>query len=312
MREDLPAIVEALGDRIGELAEALVGCSPTTRGRTEWRFRTRGSLAVCVGGANRGAFFDHEAGTGGDALELVRHLRQTGTAEGLRWAAEWLGGRIENPATPRATKPSPDRPKPATIDLARAVWREAVAPSRTLVETYLRARGLSLPDDAPLRFHPACPRGAERLPAMVALMTNLETGAPCGVHRTFLRPDGAGKVEHGTTKAMLGVAGVVRLSPDADVLLGLGLVEGIETGLSVMQRAGWRPVWAATSAGGIARFPVLLGLESLTVFADADAPGLAAARVCCQRWVDAGREARILAPPVGDWDDQLESRGTAA
>lgn len=121
------------------------------------------------------------------------------------------------------------------------IWREALAATGTLVETYLASRGLALPGDAPIRFHPACPRGAERLPAMLALTSGQQSGEPVGVHRTFLRADGAGKAS-GKAKMMLGNAGIVRLVPDAEVTTGLGLAEGIETALSVMQGYGWRPV----------------------------------------------------------------------
>lgn len=42
--------------------------------------------------------------------------------------------------------------------------------------------------------------------------------------------------------------------------------------------------------------PVLAGIESLTIFADDDVPGMKAARVCAERWTSAGREARISHP----------------
>jgi hypothetical protein len=113
---------------------------------------------------------------------------------------------------------------------------------------------------------------------------------------------------------MLGHAGVVRLVPDAEVTLGLGLAEGVETGLAVMQGFGWRPVWAAGSAGAIKDFPVLRGIEALTVFADADdgGAGMAAARACAARWAAAGRDARIAAAPRDrDFNDALVARGVA-
>jgi hypothetical protein len=191
-----------------------------------------------------------------------------------------------------------------------------VDPRGTLAETYLNRRGLTLLDDAPLRFHPRCPRGAERLPAMLALMTDPATGEARGVHRTFLAPDGA-KARPGPngepSKMMIGCGGIVRLVPDDDVTLGLGVAEGIETALAVMQRAGWSPVWATGSAGGMAGFPVLPGIVALTLFADADdkGAGLAAAEACARRWRAAGREARNLAPPGGlDFEDA--TRGGAA
>ena len=77
---------------------------------------------------------------------------------------------------------------------------------------------------------------------------------------------------------------------------GLGLCEGIETGLALLNRFGWAPVWAAASAGAVRRFPPLPGIESLTVFADHDAAGLGAARACASRWAEAGREARVVWP----------------
>ena len=55
--------------------------------------------------------------------------------------------------------------------------------------------------------------------------------------------------------------------------LAVGLVEGVEDGLAV-RLSGWAPVWAATWAGAIAKFPVIGGVEQLTIFADRDDAGL--------------------------------------
>jgi phage/plasmid primase-like uncharacterized protein len=186
-------------------------------------------------------------------------------------------------------------------ELARRIWTDSQDPHGSPVETYLQHRGVRLPDEPVIRFHPQCPRKEGRLPAMVALMTDPATGQPCAVHRTFLLPDGTGKAAVPKPKMMLGPAGVIRLAdPIAE---GLGLAEGIETALSAMQAIGWGPVWAAGTRGGIERFPVLPG-HSLTIFADGDAPGLSAARQCAARWVAAGREALIHVPPSGeDWND---------
>ena len=186
--------------------------------------------------------------------------------------------------------------------------------SGTLAETYLRSRGLAWPERAPLKFHPACPRGDERLPAMVALMTDPVTAQPCGVHRTFLRADGGGKVEHGKDKMMIGRAGIIRLVPDDEVTLGLGICEGIETALAIMQLAGWSPVWACGSAGAIAKFPVLAGIETLTIFPDLDdkGAGINAAQECAERWRRAGKELVICRPPQGqDWHSALTKQEAA-
>ena len=299
-------LADMLAGHVEALSRELMGCDPTSRSRTDLRFRRKGSLAVSIVGPRRGRWHDHEAGTGGDALGLVAHLRGVPMREAYRWALAWLGiaGGASLRPEPRRPVAAPEaqRAPSETGALARRIWREAIPAAGTRAEHYLNARGLALPADAPLRFHPACPRGAERLPAMVALMTKPDTAEPCGVHRTFLRADANAKAE-GQAKMMCGAAGVIRLIPDEDVTIGLGLAEGIETALAVMQRTGWRPVWAASSAGAIARFPVLPGIEALTIFADNGTAGIGAAAAGAARWAAAGREARIIAPPAGDWDD---------
>jgi hypothetical protein len=84
-------------------------------------------------------------------------------------------------------------------------------------------------------------------------------------------------------KLMLGPRGVIRLSRDEDVTTGLGITEGIEDGLAVLL-SGWSPVWAATCAPVIKSFPVLPGIEALTIFADCDVVGMEAAESCADRW----------------------------
>ena len=115
-------------------------------------------------------------------------------------------------------------------------------------------------------------------------------------------PDGK-KIERG----MFGSAGVVMLSPSEEATCGLGLAEGMENGLAVMTIAGWRPVWAATSARAIRHFPILSGIESLTIFADPENAGMNAARACGERYATAGRDVNIVAPPGPrrDWNDVL-------
>jgi hypothetical protein len=303
----------------------LVGAEPTGRHGDELRFRGKGSLAVVVRGPKRGQWFDYEADEGGDALGLVAHLHRCRIREARLWALDWLGivpgiGRTLALAKPLPPFRSPRAAEPASTHARRLaaerLWTEAVEAAGTPVVRYLASRGLHLPTDAPIRFHPACPRtgedGFERLPAMVALMTDPASGKPCGVHRSFLAADGSGKAE-GKAKMMLGGAGVVRLVPDAEVGTSLGLAEGIETSLAVMQGFGWRPVWAAASAGGIARFPVLPGIEALTIFADADdgGAGMRAAEACGERWSAMARLVTLYEAPAGmDFDDA--ARGGAA
>lgn len=210
-----------------------------------------------------------------------------------------------------------------THDLAFRLWPEAVPITDTLAERYLlQCRRILRPAEGwpdVLRFHPRAWRNrvyGPHGPAMLALMTTPEADPrvgvprPCGVHVTYLRADGSGKADGPRPKIMLGGAGVVRLVEDAEVTMGLGLAEGIETALTILQR-GWSPVWAAGSAGVIRTFPVLGGIEALTIFADRDPRGLSAAADCATRWSAAGREGVVRLPLIdGDWNDVL--RGGAA
>ena len=175
----------------------------------------------------------------------------------------------------------------------------------TIVETYLAHRGLRLEPRMPLRFHARAWRNRANGPAgpaMLALMTCPERNEPTGVHVTYLDPSGR-KADGPSPKMMLGRSGVICLSLNEQVTLGIGLAEGIETSVAVMQRLDWRPVWAATCAGAVASFPVLPGVESITIFADADPAGMRAAETCARRWSEAGREASIWTPERGDWRD---------
>ena len=307
---DIETLKAALALRIEGLAVELIGAAPTMRARDEIRFGRKGSLAVRIGGPKKGTFADFSGNAKGDSLALISHLRNCPPGESIRWARAWLGDApraviTRASASPPAAPESPPEP-PRTLDLARSLWQEAMPPQGTIAEAYLRARGLALEPGLPIRFHPRAWRNKENgppCPAMISLMTCPTSREATGAHVTYLRADGTGKAEGGRAKIMLGQAGIIRLIPDDEISLGLGLAEGVETGLAIMQHFGWRPVWSAASAGGIGRFPVLRGIEALTIFADQDSAGIEAARQCARRWQEAGREGRILAPPKGDFDD---------
>jgi hypothetical protein len=83
---------------------------------------------------------------------------------------------------------------------------------------------------------------------------------------------------------------------------GLMICEGAETGVALMM-ADLSPVWCCGGAGNLAAFPVLGGIEALTLAADADEPGQNAAESVVTRWREAGRDPVIIAPPAGDWAD---------
>jgi putative DNA primase/helicase len=195
---------------------------------------------------------------------------------------------------------------------AVALWNSAVDPRGTRVERYLASRGLSLPDDVAgrvVRYHEACPWSTddgmtERRPAMLTAFRLISTDRLVAVHRTLTSDDGS-KID----RRMLGpVAGAaIKIDDDTDVEQSLTICEGFETGLAGRQ-LGFRPVWALGSAGAIGPFPVLAGIDALTIFAETDKKGTNKknARACAQRWVAAGREAFVVDPPQGDMNDLMK------
>jgi putative DNA primase/helicase len=192
---------------------------------------------------------------------------------------------------------------------ALTLWDEGASADGTIVETYLASRKcLLLPISSALRFHPKCPwGGTRRVPAMIALMRDIVTGEPTGIHRTALEDDGSAKRSlppDTPTKMMMGRCkrAAVMLSPSSHYL---GIAEGIETALSAQRRFG-TPVWACLSAGGIAGFPAINGLNHLTIFADHDAVGIKAAKTCAARYKDRSMNGEIKYPPVlgTDWNTE--------
>lgn len=312
------SVAADLSEAIESLATDLRGGPPQHRTRTELRFGENGRVRVTVAGRWRGHFTDFGSGQRGDALDFVAYCRQCSPPEALAWARAWLG----TPQVRQAAKALPARDHAAALaddaehraERAAVIWRQTEPVQGSVAETYLHGRGLAVRDGlGDIRFHPKCPRGPFVAPAMVSLLRDLHTGEPCGIHRTYLCPDGNGKADR-QAKRMLGRAGgaAVMLSGFAEVTTGLAICEGIETGLALMGQ-GTGPLWATGSATSIRTFPVLDGIEALTIYADADAAGLGAAEVCAERWQAAGREVAIVAPPEAgsDWLDVIARRAAA-
>jgi hypothetical protein len=175
----------------------------------------------------------------------------------------------------------------------------------TLADEYLRAtRALTLPphvDQRVLRFHPACTFGLGVTPCLIALYRDIHTDQPVAIHRIAITPDGK-KVG----RMMLGPVGgaAIKLSADEDVTMGLTIGEGLETVLAGMV-FGFAPAWALGSSGGIERFPVLAGIDALTILGEPDKSSERAVRECFTQWSAAGREVFRVTTEAGDMNDAL-------
>jgi hypothetical protein len=264
---------------------------------------------------------------GGDVITLVQHI----DGVGFKDACRILGGdaapttaRPKPPAAP--SKPSPavrSAPSPPTSNRAQnqnsgraaELWRAAIPIAGTLADVYLRSRGLYFPDPygGILRFHPRCPFGLGATHAcLLVLFRSITTDEPVGVHRIAIDPEGR-KIARMALGRVGGAA--IKLTRHDDVERGLVVGEGVETTIAGMM-LGFTPAWALGFAGAIRAFPVLSGIDALTILVDHDEPdrngrqtGHEAARECCDRWMAAGREVRCVVPRRlgADMADLLES-----
>jgi hypothetical protein len=129
--------------------------------------------------------------------------------------------------------------------------------SGTLVETYLRHRGITaLHGTGNLRFHRRCyyrpdDHGpTETWPAMIAAVTDLR-GAITGAHRTWLAPDGSDKAPIETQRKAMGdlLGHAVRFGIAGEAMAA---GEGIESVLSARQTIPHMAMAAALSAAHLA------------------------------------------------------------
>ncbi|MGI8896486.1 MAG: DUF7146 domain-containing protein [Casimicrobiaceae bacterium] len=213
---------------------------------------------------------------------------------------QWSGATSANDDNGRHWKspllPIPAKPREA-YELARAIWNECVPLDGTAGADYLHQRACAFPGRyADLRFHASlfCTRAARRLPAIVCRVSTAVGNRGVGIHRIFLDPAGS---DRAIAKMRLGSADdpvCIRLFADEDISYGLAIAEGVETALAAARL--YAPVWATIDAGQMAKFPVLAGIETLTIFADHDPAGLRAARECASRWCAAQRRVVAITP----------------
>jgi Toprim domain/CHC2 zinc finger len=283
------------------------GPCPQCGGKDRFSINVRKQVFLCRGCAARG-----------NVIALVRFLDGCGFLEALEYlTGEWA--------------PAPSRPAPAATDALRDDDRDARAlilarqiafELRPILgspgETYLRdVRKIvtSAIEDVLERtdgvgWHPAVyfnepgpTLHGRKLGCIVGVMTDPTTAMPTGgISRTYIHEG-----QKVTKAKSLGPAGIVRLSLDEDGLEGLHIAEGLESAFSAMSK-GFRPMWATGSTALMAKFPVLSGIEALTIIADHDANGAGerAAAEVASRWREAGKEARVWRPKsIGDLNDIL-------
>jgi putative DNA primase/helicase len=238
--------------------------------------------------------------------------------DGATWIChrcDWRGGVLEaterQPQRHREKQPEPEQHytlAPWGLDL----WEQCnpILPG-TPAAKYLDWRCCVIPP-GDLRWHADLPDklSGYRGPALVGLVTDPLSCEPINLHRTWLAPDGRGKAPIDKPRRLLRghrSNGVIRLWPDSEVTMGIAIGEGIETCLAAALD-GLTPVWATISAHNLAQFPVLPGIEGITILCDHDLPnpktgrraGIDAALALIDRYTEAGfdadRDIRVIFP----------------
>jgi hypothetical protein len=263
-----------------------------------------------------GHWTDAASAEHGDLLDVIRE--SCGFTE-FRDVADEARRFLSLPRAEPRRSPNPARtPVPVgSPKAARRLFAMSHPIRRTLVETYLRNRGIeAVHDTGALRFHPRCyyrpddGSPTETWPAMIAAVTDL-AGAITGAHRTWLAPDGFGKAPIDTPRRAMGdlLGHAVRFGTALDVMAA---GEGIETMLSLRDVMPELPMAAALSANHLAALLLPTTLRRLYIARDDDPAGHRATARLTERAQAAGIEALTLTPALGDFNEDLRTLGAGA
>lgn len=264
-----------------------------------------------------GKWTDAQSGEHGDLLDVIREslglIDFSDIADEARRFLSLPHPEPEPPPKQHTRTPVPS----GSVEAARRLVAMSTPISGTLVETYLRGRGITaLHGTGNLHFHPRCyyrpnDRGpTEQWPAMIAAVTDL-SGKTTGAHRTWLDPDGSGKAPIDIQRKAMGnlLGNAVRFGIAGDVMAA---GEGIETILSARQAIPGMAMAAALSAAHLAAIQFPDDLRRLYIVRDNDQAGNGARNSLVERANAAGIEAVVLSPWLGDFNEDLRQFGTNA
>jgi hypothetical protein len=293
------------GRRVGNYW--LVGDVRNTSGRSMFvRLKARD-----IGGRPAGKWTDAATGEHGDLLDVIREscglLNFHDVADEAR---RFLSLPRSEPKSGSRSRLSPV--PTGSPESARRLFGMSQPIAGTLVETYLRGRGITnLHGIDSLRFHPRCyyrPEPdvpTEIWPAMIAAVTDLQ-GRITGAHRTWLNPSGRNKAPVDTPRRAMGylLGHAVRFGPAGDVMAA---GEGIETMLSLRCVMPGMSMAAALSAAHLAAILFPAALRRLYIVRDDDRAGDGAVAGLFERAQSAGIEATVLSPQCGDFNEDLRN-----
>jgi hypothetical protein len=293
---NLTALRSALKARAADVATDLLGKPNLKLSRkSELRYGRKGSLVIQIGGSKTGTWFDHENCVGGDLFRLISRHRGCNFQETINYAEQFL---TYFPMMEVSSRESSENNAVRNTHRAMTLWQEARSIVETIVLRYFTKRGIAILtddiDETVLRYHPNSPFGSDKQPCLLALMRDVQTNEPRAIQRTAIDKSGD-KIGRMMLGPKTGCA--IKLSADEDVAMGLAIGEGLETVLSAMQM-GFRPAWALGDANNLSAFPVLSGIECLTILIDNDESGAGqrCALECSRKWTAAGLEVLCALP----------------
>lgn len=241
---------------------------------------------------------------------------QAEVIDALKARGLWTEGEGARPRELSRRRESVDRDRrdrERRVANALAMWKASQPATDTLVDIYLRARGITVAPPPSLRFAPSLRHGPTGLdmPAMIAAVQSADRRV-VGVQRTYLTADGMRKAQVSAPRMSLGslTGGAMRLAAAGP---HLGLTEGVEDGLAVVQMHQI-PVWAVLGGGGLRTVVLPDIVETVTIFGDADDAGQAFAERAAEAHHADGRKVFIAYPEGGakDFNQHLLEKEAAA
>ncbi|MGD9631927.1 MULTISPECIES: toprim domain-containing protein [unclassified Afipia] len=315
-----------LAHRLAREAEAVCRCY-LSNGRREGRYWLVGdikntpgrSMFVRLSGPESGKgaagkWTDAATGEHGDLLDVIRQsLGLVDFHDIVDEARRFLS--LPRPKPDPEPKPRPASASAGSPESARRLFAMSQPIAGTVVETYLRTRGITaLHGTGALRFHPRCYYRPDRYaatetwPAMIAAVTDCD-GRITGAHRTYLAPSwlaptGDGKAPIDTPRRAMGhlLGNAVRFGAAHDVAAA---GEGIETMLSLRCVMPSMPMMAALSAAHLTAILFPVTLRRLYVVRDNDPAGDGAMAGLFDRARMARIDAVALSPHGDDFNEDL-------
>lgn len=258
----------------------------------------------------KGTYFCSGCGSG-TGVDLVMQVNKVDFKGAVAMIREHLGD-----APFEVKRPRRGADRHSSLALIDRVWkRSQPLTGFCAASKYLRSRGLTMTEwPRMVRFHPALPyyvkdQQPTKHPAMVALVVAPDRESVT-LHYTYLTEDGE-KADLDPPRKLAPATfprgGAVRLAASMETM---GIAEGIETALAA-QLLHDIPVWAACTAGALAKWEPPENVKAVLIFGDNDPSyaGQAAAYALAYRLSRKGLHVETRFPDTtgDDWNDVLQS-----